>query len=80
MLSALTTLIITHPFDIIRLRLLNDLARPDEKIIYNGFFDCAKKILKNENVKGFYKGLPISIIGIVPYFGISFGIYDSIKY
>ena len=45
------------PFDIIRTRLMN---QPVDQKLYNGFFDCAMKIGRNEGVKGFYKGfIPI---------------------
>jgi hypothetical protein len=45
------------PFDIIRTRLMN---QPSDAKIYNGFLDCAGKILKNEGPMGFYKGfIPI---------------------
>jgi hypothetical protein len=45
------------PFDIMRTRLMN---QPVDAKIYNGFFDCGKKIMANEGPAGFYKGfLPI---------------------
>jgi len=45
------------PFDIMRTRLMN---QPADKKIYNGFVDCAGKILKNEGPLAFWKGfLPI---------------------
>lgn len=39
-------------------------------------FDCAKKILKNEGVKAFYKGYIPNILGIIPYAGIDLAIYE----
>ena len=45
------------PFDIIRTRLMN---QPSDAKLYNGFGDCAKKILQNEGPLGFWKGfIPI---------------------
>jgi len=45
------------PFDIIRTRLMN---QPTDAKLYNGFLDCAGKILKNEGPLGFWKGfIPI---------------------
>ena len=45
------------PFDIMRTRLMN---QPADAKIYNGFFDCFAKILKNEGPFAFWKGfLPI---------------------
>jgi hypothetical protein len=45
------------PFDIMRTRLMN---QPHDAKIYNGFFDCFRKILATEGPLGFYKGfMPI---------------------
>uniref|UniRef100_A0A665VBE5 Solute carrier family 25 member 24 n=1 Tax=Echeneis naucrates TaxID=173247 RepID=A0A665VBE5_ECHNA len=46
---------------------------------YSGMFDCAKKILKNEGVKAFYKGYVPNILGIIPYAGIDLAVYESLK-
>lgn len=45
------------PLDIIRTRLMN---QPTDAKLYNGFIDCASKMLKTEGPLGFYKGfIPI---------------------
>ncbi|XP_013877283.1 mitochondrial adenyl nucleotide antiporter SLC25A24 [Austrofundulus limnaeus] len=46
---------------------------------YSGMFDCAKKILKREGVKAFYKGYIPNILGIIPYAGIDLAVYESLK-
>ncbi|XP_058032981.1 mitochondrial adenyl nucleotide antiporter SLC25A24 [Ahaetulla prasina] len=46
---------------------------------YSGMFDCAKKILKAEGVKAFYKGYIPNILGIIPYAGIDLAIYEALK-
>uniref|UniRef100_A0A8B9JXT8 Solute carrier family 25 member 24 n=1 Tax=Astyanax mexicanus TaxID=7994 RepID=A0A8B9JXT8_ASTMX len=46
---------------------------------YSGMFDCAKKILKKEGVKAFYKGYVPNILGIIPYAGIDLAIYETLK-
>lgn len=43
---------------------------------YSGMFDCAKKILKREGVKAFYKGYIPNLIGIIPYAGIDLAVYE----
>lgn len=43
---------------------------------YSGMFDCAKKILKSEGVKAFFKGYIPNILGIIPYAGIDLAIYE----
>ncbi|XP_060773426.1 mitochondrial adenyl nucleotide antiporter SLC25A24 [Neoarius graeffei] len=46
---------------------------------YSGMFDCAKKILKKEGLKAFYKGYIPNILGIIPYAGIDLAIYETLK-
>uniref|UniRef100_A0A8C1K2B4 Solute carrier family 25 member 24 n=2 Tax=Cyprinus carpio TaxID=7962 RepID=A0A8C1K2B4_CYPCA len=46
---------------------------------YSGMFDCAKKILKKEGVKAFYKGYVPNILGIIPYAGIDLAVYETLK-
>ncbi|XP_065598805.1 mitochondrial adenyl nucleotide antiporter SLC25A24 isoform X2 [Cyrtonyx montezumae] len=46
---------------------------------YSGMFDCAKKILKREGVKAFYKGYIPNILGIIPYAGIDLAVYELLK-
>ena len=41
------------PFDNVRTRLMN---QPTDARIYNGFVDCAQKMVKNEGPASFYKG------------------------
>jgi hypothetical protein len=43
---------------------------------YNGMFDCAKKILRKEGIKAFYKGYTPNMIGIIPYAGIDLAVYE----
>ncbi|KAG7457203.1 hypothetical protein MATL_G00243990 [Megalops atlanticus] len=46
---------------------------------YSGMLDCAKKILRKEGVKAFYKGYVPNILGIIPYAGIDLAVYESLK-
>ncbi|XP_056149145.1 mitochondrial adenyl nucleotide antiporter SLC25A24-like [Lampris incognitus] len=46
---------------------------------YSGMFDCARKILKKEGVKAFYKGYIPNLLGIIPYAGIDLAVYESLK-
>lgn len=43
---------------------------------YSGMFDCAKKILRKEGVKAFYKGYVPNLVGIIPYAGIDLAVYE----
>lgn len=63
-----------YPMEVLKTRLT--LRKTGQ---YSGIFDCAKKILKKEGVKAFYKGYVPNILGIIPYAGIDLAVYESLK-
>uniref|UniRef100_A0A8D3CPZ7 EF-hand domain-containing protein n=1 Tax=Scophthalmus maximus TaxID=52904 RepID=A0A8D3CPZ7_SCOMX len=63
-----------YPMEVMKTRLT--LGKTGQ---YSGMLDCAKKILKKEGVKAFYKGYIPNILGIIPYAGIDLAIYESLK-
>ncbi len=46
---------------------------------YKGIIDCAVRVVQEEGVKAFYRGLPPRIISVVPMIGIQFGVYEAMK-
>ncbi|XP_066548724.1 mitochondrial adenyl nucleotide antiporter SLC25A24 [Amia ocellicauda] len=73
-LAGATAQTIIYPMEVMKTRLT--LRKTGQ---YSGMFDCAKKIMKKEGVKAFYKGYVPNIIGIIPYAGIDLAIYESLK-
>ncbi|KAG1963700.1 calcium-binding mitochondrial carrier protein SCaMC-1 [Pimephales promelas] len=63
-----------YPMEVMKTRLT--LGKTGQ---YSGMFDCAKKIMKKEGVKAFYKGYVPNIIGIIPYAGIDLAVYETLK-
>ncbi|XP_068599151.1 mitochondrial adenyl nucleotide antiporter SLC25A24-like [Brachionichthys hirsutus] len=63
-----------YPMEVLKTRLT--LRKTGQ---YSGMMDCAKKIMKTEGVKAFYKGYVPNIIGIIPYAGIDLAVYESLK-
>lgn len=47
-------------------------------VTYDGFFDCAKKIYRNEGSLAFFKGLTPAIIRVFPQAGVFFWSYEII--
>ena len=43
---------------------------------YHGMYDCARQILKREGLRGLYRGLTPSLVGIIPYAGIDLAVYE----
>jgi solute carrier family 25 (adenine nucleotide translocator) protein 4/5/6/31 len=46
---------------------------------FNGLVDVYKKTLASDGVAGLYRGFGPSVLGIVVYRGLYFGMYDSLK-
>ncbi|KAM3865665.1 mitochondrial adenyl nucleotide antiporter SLC25A24-like [Diretmus argenteus] len=63
-----------YPMEVLKTRLT--LRKTGQ---YAGMFDCAKKILKKEGVRAFYKGYIPNLLGIIPYAGIDLAVYESLK-
>jgi len=45
---------------------------------YNGYIDCIKRVFKEEGIRGFYKGLTASFMGVFES-AIYFVIYEKLK-
>ncbi|EDW87438.1 congested-like trachea protein [Drosophila teissieri] len=65
-----------HPLDTIKVR-LQTMPRPapGEQPLYSGTFDCAAKTIKNEGVRGLYKGMSAPLTGVAPIFAMCFAGY-----
>jgi len=62
-----------HPLDTIKVRLQTmPVPKPGEKPAFTGTFDCLKKTVSKEGVRGLYKGMAAPIVGVSPIFAISF--------
>lgn len=77
-LASATTVCIMIPVDTIKTRLVTQLNYP-EMIPYNGIFDAAIRITKEEGVGAFYRGLAPRLVSVVPMIGIQFGLYEYMK-
>ncbi len=43
---------------------------------FRGIGDCFAQIVRQEGLKGLYRGLTPSLVGIIPYAGIDLAIYE----
>ena len=73
--AGLSSSFAVHPLETIR----SKLSAQSNKNSYNGIIDCASKIYFNDGITGFYKGLTITLIGSIPFQGINFVTYQSLK-
>ncbi|EXJ56773.1 hypothetical protein A1O7_07117 [Cladophialophora yegresii CBS 114405] len=68
---------LTTPCDVIKTRLQVE-ARKGEAT-YSGLTDCARKILKDEGFKAFFKGGPARILRSSPQFGFTLAAYEVLS-
>lgn len=76
-----TSLLFVYSLDYARTRLANDAknAKSGGDRQFNGLLDVYKKTLASDGIAGLYRGFMPSVLGIVVYRGLYFGMYDSIK-
>jgi solute carrier family 25 S-adenosylmethionine transporter 26 len=77
-LASATTVCIMIPMDTVKTRLVTQLNYPD-LTPYNGISDCFKRVLKEEGIGAFYRGLTPRLLSVVPMIGIQFGVYEATK-
>ena len=46
---------------------------------YGGIIDCATKVMRQEGVRAFYRGIVPSMIGILPYAGVDITTFELLK-
>ncbi|KAI2611025.1 mitochondrial carrier domain-containing protein [Hypoxylon fragiforme] len=76
-----TSLLFVYSLDYARTRLANDAknAKSGGDRQFNGLIDVYRKTLASDGIQGLYRGFMPSVVGIVVYRGLYFGMYDSIK-
>eukprot|EP00590_Aulacoseira_subarctica_P005296 CAMPEP_0172416836 /NCGR_PEP_ID=MMETSP1064-20121228/3328_1 /TAXON_ID=202472 /ORGANISM="Aulacoseira subarctica , Strain CCAP 1002/5" /LENGTH=301 /DNA_ID=CAMNT_0013154763 /DNA_START=366 /DNA_END=1271 /DNA_ORIENTATION=+ len=71
------SLLIVYPLDYARTRLASDVGSGKQQ--FNGLVDCLTKTVKSGGVGALYNGIGVSIIGIIPYRGAYFGLFDTLS-
>ncbi|CAN3359351.1 ADP,ATP carrier protein 3 [Diutina catenulata] len=75
-----TSLFFVYSLDFARTRLANDAkSSTGGEREFNGLIDVYKKTLKTDGIAGLYRGFGPSVVGIIAYRGLYFGLYDSLK-
>jgi len=76
-LAGAGSLMIVYPLDYARTRLASDVGGGKQQ--FNGLADCLKKTVANGGVKSVYNGIGVSVMGIIPYRGAYFGLFDTLS-
>lgn len=66
---------VVYPIDLVKTR----MQAQRHKAVYNNSFDCFKKIIKNEGLKGLYSGLGAQLVGVAPEKAIKLTINDLVR-
>ena len=76
-LAGAGSLCIVYPLDYARTRLASDVG--SGKKSFNGLGDCLVKTARGPaGVMGLYNGFGVSVMGIIPYRGVYFGVFDTL--
>lgn len=63
----------SYPFDLLR----TTLAAQGEPKVYRGMSDAAQGIVKTQGVRGLYRGVGVTMLEIMPYAALQFGLYEA---
>eukprot|EP00903_Cladosiphon_okamuranus_P009994 g9480.t1 len=75
-LAGAGSLCFVYPLDFARTRLASDVG--SGKRDFNGLWDCLSKTARGpKGFFGLYNGFGVSVMGIIPYRGVYFGLYDT---
>ncbi len=67
----------TYPLDMVRGRLT--VQADGSAAAYTGLLHATRTIARVEGWGAFYKGWLPSVIGVVPYVGLNFAVYETLK-
>ncbi|KDO76471.1 hypothetical protein CISIN_1g018449mg [Citrus sinensis] len=67
----------TYPMDMVRGRLTVQTEKSPRQ--YRGIFHALTTVLREEGPRSLYKGWLPSVIGVIPYVGLNFAVYESLK-
>ncbi|XP_050376850.1 mitochondrial adenine nucleotide transporter ADNT1-like [Argentina anserina] len=67
----------TYPMDLVRGRLTVQTENSPRH--YRGIFHALSTVFREEGPRALYKGWLPSVIGVIPYVGLNFAVYESLK-
>jgi len=76
-LAGAGSLMIVYPLDYARTRLASDVGGGKQQ--FSGLADCLKQTVAAGGIKSVYNGIGVSVMGIIPYRGAYFGLFDTLS-
>jgi solute carrier family 25 (adenine nucleotide translocator) protein 4/5/6/31 len=77
--SGAMLMLFVYPLDFARTRLALDIGKTLADREFKGLGDCLIKVTKSDGVYGLYRGFSISVVGIIIYRTLYFGLFDTGK-
>lgn len=70
-------LVVSHPLNYARVRMAVDVGTTPETREFRNLRHVFSRTLESDGPKGFYRGITPTILGLVVYRGLHFGLYDT---
>merc|ERR1711924_338774 len=77
-MAAFVVEMLTYPLTVAHTRLTSDMAK-DGSRAYKGLADCCVRTVKTEGVGAMYRGLGVSLTGIIPFYAVSFPLFEALS-
>ncbi|OQR87465.1 Mitochondrial Carrier (MC) Family [Achlya hypogyna] len=76
-IAGVASVVVTYPLDFIRAR----ITVPDSmtKQQYNGIWHALRVTVRNEGIQGLYRGMSPTVVGIAPYVGLNFMVFEGLR-
>ncbi|KAL9125316.1 MAG: hypothetical protein Q9217_005462 [Psora testacea] len=68
-----------YPIDLVKTRMQNQRSGRVGQVLYKNSIDCAKKVIKNEGIRGLYSGVLPQLVGVAPEKAIKLTVNDLIR-
>ncbi|KAI9670968.1 MAG: mitochondrial aspartate-glutamate transporter agc1 [Alyxoria varia] len=68
-----------YPIDLVKTRMQNQRSQRVGERLYANSIDCAKKVVRNEGVRGLYSGVLPQLVGVAPEKAIKLTVNDIVR-
>ena len=68
-----------YPIDLVKTRMQNQRSGAVGQVLYKNSIDCARKVIKNEGVRGLYSGVLPQLVGVAPEKAIKLTVNDLVR-
>eukprot|EP00494_Astrolonche_serrata_P029640 UN29907 len=74
--AGMTASLCTYPLDLMRTRMA---AHWGKDALYNGYIHAFRTVIETEGASALFSGIRPTLIGIIPYAGISYAMFHTLK-